>query len=157
MSHRVTHNRRGAGFTLIELVMITAILAVVASIAAPRYATSLHRYRADAAARHICAELMRARATARQTSDTFRVQFDLAEHRLLMPDTPGDHDTSPTVWLDRNPYHARLIQVDFDGGVEASFDGYGQPAHGGTIVLRSGQTTRTITVHPVSGEARVEP
>ncbi|MFA9477363.1 GspH/FimT family pseudopilin [Phycisphaerales bacterium AB-hyl4] len=157
MPHRYCHNRRDAGFTLIELIMVTAIIAVVASIAAPRYTANLNRYRADAAARQVTTELMRGRAIARQTSSDYRIQFDLAHHRMFMPDTPGEHDTTPTTRLNSNPFYAELVAVDFDGTPELRFDGHGQPAHGGTITLRNGPTLRTITVHPVSGAAHIEP
>ncbi|MEX0652784.1 MAG: hypothetical protein WDZ31_11860 [Phycisphaeraceae bacterium] len=135
--------------------MVTAIIAVVAAVAAPRYATMLHRYRADTAARSIVAELGKARAFARQSSEAHRVQFDLTGHRLILPDQPTDHSgLRPAVWLERPPYEASFVSVTLDDDAsEIVFDGHGQPSVGGVIVIRSGQTTRTITLHPLSGQA----
>ena len=58
------------GFTLLELVLVVAILGVVAAIAAPRYGNAIQNYRANAAAQRLRADLEYARARAKSTSSS---------------------------------------------------------------------------------------
>src|SRR5688500_3620188 len=67
--------RQGTGFTLAEMVMVVAITATLAAITIPRYLTALNRYRLDAAARRIAADLTMARLNARDTGTARTVTF----------------------------------------------------------------------------------
>src|SRR5437763_15457801 len=65
---------RGA-FSLIELMLVIGILAVVSAMALPRYANSLHAYRATMAAKRIASDLQLAQFRARSLSTTRTVSF----------------------------------------------------------------------------------
>src|SRR5204863_23675 len=54
-------------FSLIEITLVLMVMGVLAALAVPRYASALARYRADAAARRIVADLDLARTTARSS------------------------------------------------------------------------------------------
>ena len=147
-----------AGFTLLELVIVLVILATLGAIAAPRYATALDRYHADATARRIVADLELARATARNTSASVTVTFDPGLNSYVMTgvdslDHPG---TDATLLLSRAPYRSQLVSTGLGGDDELVFDGFGVPDLGGTVLIQCGAESRTIAVDNATGIASVQ-
>lgn len=146
--------RRQRAFSLLELLVVMVVVATIAGIAAPRYARSLDRYRADAAARRVVADLRFAAAEARASSASRTVTFDTATDDYQIDGMA----TAYTVRLSDAPYSATLVSVVFDdpadpgdSTVAVVFDGYGRPDSGGTVIISSGSTTRTITLDPIAG------
>jgi len=153
-------NRQSAvcGFSLLELVLVLAIIATLTAIAVPKYQASAVRYRADLAARRIVADLALAQSTAKAVSSSKRVRFYPSEHRyqlFFMRPLDGDA-THYVVYLSEKPYEADITSVDFGGDDEVIFDGWGLPDSGGTVVLTVGPEQRTVTVDAESGKAKVE-
>ena len=146
------------GFSLVELVLVLTIVVVVAAIAIPRYSGWQFRYRAEAAARRIEADLTFARTRAKAGSASQFVVFDVDAETYHMPgvadiDRPGsDYEVD----LSLGPYHAALISADFGGSAKLMFDGYGSPSSAGTIVVRSGDITKTITLYAGTAEIVIE-
>lgn len=146
------------GFSLIELVLTVVIVGVVAAMAVPRYADALSRYHIEAAARRVVADIDHARAHAKASSAGVAVHFDTATDTVSVPGLPSltQPDVAFSTVLSDEPYHTRLTGANFNGNPRLDFDGYGQPAAGGTIVLRSGGLARSITVDSNTGEASVQ-
>lgn len=149
----------GFGFSLLELVLVLAIIATTAAIAVPRYANSLTRYRAEMAAHRIVADLEYAQAAARAASSSQSVVFYPATDRyeltgLEHPDHPG----SPyEIDLNEPPFQTDLTGVVFGSNSEkVVFDGFGLPDNGGTLKVRTGERVRTIAVDAETGEASVQ-
>ena len=161
-----THNpipaqgpRPAHGFTLIELILVLAIISVLAAIAVPRYAGALARYRADAAARRVIANLEYARQHARASSSGVTVLMNTVTDRMSLvnvpdPDAPGS--TSTITNLKSAPYRADLVTADFGGNNLVIFNGYGDPDSGGTAVLTVGSETRTIVLDANTGKAVIQ-
>lgn len=146
------------GFSLLELVLVLAILAVLAAIAAPRYAGAASRYRADCAARRIAADLGMARGRARAASASRSVVFTLSPASYKMPgvrdpDRPG---SDYTVNLSEEPYRVTLVSVNFGGDAQVVFSGYGLPDSGGTVRVRAGDCEKTVVLEPANGEVSVQ-
>lgn len=144
------------GFTLIELLLVIALIAVAAAVAMPRYGRAVCHYQADAAARRIVADLAAAQARAKLNSTTVTVNFDATRNRYAVPGMPDPGvagSTSYTVALGSTPYAASLVSAAFGGASSVSFDGYGAPSSGGTIVVQSGTTTISINLNADTGTA----
>ncbi len=137
-----------SAFTVIELVIVTAILAIVASIAVPRYASLLATQRVEAAARRIVADLSFAQRQARFTSASQAVTFNLALHEYS--------GSTTLVQLWEEPYGATIVSVDFGGDAEIEFDGFGVPDSGGSVVVQVGKRQKTVNVDADSGKAAVQ-
>lgn len=150
--------RRSSAFSLIELTIVLAILAVAFAIAAPRYQHALSNYRGAAAAQRIVTDLNAARRTAEQTGRSYSVAFDTDAHTLAYKTLTLDQsqERAQLTRLDREPYQARLVSVDFDGERRVSFDGYGTASSGGTIVVEAMGRRHVITLDAASGRAHVE-
>ena len=145
-------------FTLLELVLVIAIVATLAAIAVPKYARAICRYRAEMAGRRIVADLDLVRHNARFTGSSRTVTFRTAGNRYEIPDLPDINNPALpyTVHLGDEPYLAELVSVDFNTTSSVVFDAYGRPDSGGKIVVRSGQTTQTVLVNADSGEASLQ-
>ncbi len=152
-SSRVPLIRRA--FSLLELVLILAIVAVVAAIAAPRYASSLANYRVEAAAQRIIRDLGVARAEARSGSTNITVTFDVANNNYGIAGVTSLESTSASanLTLSDAPYYAQLLSAAFGGDEVVTFDGYGLPDSGGTVVVGVGGVTRTIGLDNQTGLA----
>lgn len=149
---------RHTGFTLIDLMMAIAVIAIVAAIATPRYANALTRYRAEAAARRVAADLELARQTAKSTSSSRTVAFNPAQHSYVIPDV-REFDSAGTTYrvqLQDPPYQAQIVSVDFGGDAVLTFDGFGIPDSGGFVILQAGDYQYTVVVDPETGAAEVQ-
>lgn len=150
--------RSQGGFTLIELVVLCAILTVVAGLAIPRYGQAMIVYRADSAAHVIRQDLELARDRARSLSQSVTVEFDLDDSTLTIDDLPdrNDPDRDHIRDLAAEPYKVWFSACDFGGDPEVVFNGFGIPDSGGTLRLRCGAESRTIRLDSQSGKARVQ-
>lgn len=161
--HALTDNpvrlasRAGKGFSLIELVLVMTIISILAAIAVPRYAGALTRYRADAAARRVVADLGYARSLARTTSTGVEVQVKNDQDSILLAGVRSmdDPDENWELALDGRPYYADIVSNDFPSN-KLTFDGYGDPDAGGSIVIAVGSETRTVVLDIDTGKAGVQ-
>jgi type II secretory pathway pseudopilin PulG len=145
--HRLT------AYTLLEVVLVLAIVVMLASMAIPRFAGAGVRYRADAAAVQLIADLSLAQRWARLTSSSQKVVFDVPSDTYELPNLqhPDHPDQNYLVALADEPYQAGIVSANFGGASEVTFDGYGVPSSGGTVVLRAGDEQRTIAVNADTG------
>lgn len=146
------------GFSLVEVVMVLAIVAILALIAAPRYARALTQYRAEAAARRIVGDLELARAAARSSSSSRQVAFNTSTDRYELVGvtaTQAAGSGAYVVRLAEEPYGVDLLTASFGGSATLEFNGYGLPVAGGSITLRVGDRVRTITVS-AAGQVTVQ-
>jgi len=145
-------------FTLVELVIVVLIVGILAAAAGPRFANSLMYYRAEAAAQRIRADLELARKHAMTSSTSQQVVFSTVSNGYTLSDmTHLDHPSLQyEVKLSEAPYFASLSSVNFGVEGKVTFDGYGVPDLGGSVVVQAGAYQKTITLDPDSGRATVE-
>ncbi len=145
-------------FSLIEVVVVMAIIAALSAIAMPRFSGALARYRADATVHRLVADLELARAEALRTSTSQTVRFVIVRNEVQFPQMvdPDDPGQSYVFRLDQVPYRARLLAATFGVGSDAVFDPYGKPANAGTIAFEVGGIQKTIALNVTSGKATVQ-
>jgi prepilin-type N-terminal cleavage/methylation domain-containing protein len=145
-------------FSLVEMVIVVVIAGTLAALAAPRYLAALHRYRVDAAARRIAADVALAQTRARASGAARAIAFDPANSTYRLA---GESDLNRTgaayvVELGRDPYHVSIGTVDFGGGATLSFNGFGVPASHGLVQVRCGSERRSVTVQAVTGATAIQ-
>ena len=131
---------------MFELIIAMSLMAIVAAVAMPRYASSVGRYRADAAARRVAADLTLAQAKAKASSAGQSVTFNAAAGTYTVTGVRNlDHPGSVyTVDLAGDPYRVTIGYADFGGAPQAQFNMFGTPQWGGTVVVRAGDHSRTV-------------
>ncbi len=156
MRPRITIANRG--FSLLEVVLVAAIVAILAAMAVPRYGSASARYRIDVTAGRVAADLRLAQLHARAASSSRTVCFDPATEEYLLSDVPAPDGASGNyrVALSSEPYRADLVSADFSGAAQLVFDGWGLPNSGGTIVVATGSQQRTITIDGTTGLVSVQ-
>ena len=154
-------NPRQPAFSLLELVLVVAIIAILASMAVPRYGHAVLRYRADAAARRVVADLEVARKRAIHAGAARTVSFDAAadSYQLAGMMDPVRPSLPYVVSLGDEPYGATIVSVDFGGETQVTFDAYGLPVGekgSGGVVVQVGGEARKIVVDSQTGEASIQ-
>jgi prepilin-type N-terminal cleavage/methylation domain-containing protein len=149
---------RRAGFSIIELVVVASVIAIGAAIAIPRYSASTVRYRLDAAARRVAADLDRARTAARIGSTTRTLSFSSGTISYSVDGESSLRRGGETyhVALGEEPYRAQAVAASFGGSPMVSFNAFGLPSSGGQVTLRIGSDERTITVNADTGKADIQ-
>lgn len=158
-------------FSMLELVVVLAITATLAGIAVPRFARSIARSRADAAASRLVADLELARARARSTSRPREVRFVASGTAYVLQSEPTATTAAAAylVDLEAQPYAARITGLTLAAAVSPGaavsttptaaasrtiiFDAFGTPVRAATIDLAVGSEKRRITVDASSGRA----
>jgi Tfp pilus assembly protein FimT len=160
---RAVRARSAAGVTLMELVSVVLLMAIVATIAVPRFANALSSTNAKTAAQRIARDIALVRTWARITSQSQSISFDTVHNTYTMPGVPDpNHSTgSNTVALSDGTLQATLASANFGAGSTAlTFNGFGVPvglpAAGGTVGVNSGSSSRTITVDAISGFVTIQ-
>ncbi len=152
--------RRRRAYTLIDLTLVVVITAVMAAMALPRYAAAAADFRAAQAAQRVAADLALARWAGRSTSSAAgaTVTFAVVANSYTVGGVPGP--TGPAsayaVSLAADPYAATVVSASFGGTAAVTFDRYGQPSSGGTVVIAVGVVQRTVTLDANSGLASIQ-
>jgi len=145
------------GFSLLELVLVSAIIAIVAAMAMPRYGCAAARYQVDLVSRRVKADLQQAQLYAKTTCAPCTVAFSVAanSYQLVNVSTLDRTSGSYTVALAAEPYKARLVSVSFTGA-QVVFSGWGLPDNGGAIVVAVGTQQRTVTLDGQTGQISIQ-
>lgn len=86
------------GFTLMEVIVIVAIIGIMSSIAVPAIRTWAPNYRLKSAAREVFSNLQKARSMAVKFNRNTAVVFDTANSRVVLCDN-WDTSVSPSICI----------------------------------------------------------
>ncbi len=162
-------NGRGLtkGFTLIETVIILSIIGILAMIAAPNIANSLHELYLNNAVQKINADIRYIRELAISRHDVYGIEFDDEDNSYRLYQWDGVNKNTIT-----DPHKGGDMIVDFDtiaafNGValgessttDVTIDAFGVPfdennlalGSPATVILHNGSLTKTVQIRNETG------
>lgn len=142
------------GFTLIEVTLVVAIIAVMAAMALPRMAAATDRRRADLIARKVAADLTWVQAAARARCTTATLTVDATGKSYTMA---GMTDASRvvsglTVTFNDAPFSGKVTPAS----TVVSFNSSGIPSASVTLTCTSGSASRNVVLTRPSGAITVQ-
>jgi prepilin-type N-terminal cleavage/methylation domain-containing protein len=141
-------------YTLIEVIMVVAIMGIILTIATPYFAQLSARQRLQLSANRVMAELKFAASVARATGLARTATVNTTAGSLTLAITPTPTNTQ-TLNLSKWPHQLSSLDANFGGAKTVTFNLYGQPQTAGTITLRIGQQTKTVSVSSTTGEVTI--
>jgi len=148
--------RRPYGYSLLEMVIVMLTLGIVASVAIPRYTSSLNRYRTQVAVQRLAQDIELCRRHARFTSQNVTLTVSYARNLYnaspldspLRPGTAyqvdlGNTSTNPVICPVINSVPssgARLTQPN----LVIVFDRYGVPNQSASIGILCGKSSGIV-------------
>ncbi len=150
-----------AGWSLLELIVVIALMGFLGSVGTMKFADSLNYHRVNAAALRLATDINAIQRQARVTAQTTSVQLGTPSNSYTLvgvqnPDRPALNN--PVVSLQDGVLKATFGTISLTGGgTTITFNGYGIPNKGGTITLQSGSATKQVSVSSTSGMAEVVP
>jgi Tfp pilus assembly protein FimT len=141
---------------MIELVIVVMIMGIVAAAAAPAFIESWNYHRIELAAHRVKADLELARQTARLKSTTQSITFAGSVYSMVGVKDFDSPTATYTVDLTDSPYDVRAT-ANFNNTQTVSFNGYGTPTSGGTVVIAANGRSITVKLDAVTGEVTIDP
>jgi type II secretion system protein H len=146
---------RRRGFTIFELVVVLLIMGIFTAVTAPTFFDSMLFHRVESAARRVKADLELARTQARLTSATQSLTFSNSTYTISNTKSLDKPGSLYYVDLTKQPYLLDSAVPNFSSAATVSFDGYGTPSSGGTVVLKAKTHTCTVTVDATTGSVTI--
>ncbi|MBU4581417.1 MAG: prepilin-type N-terminal cleavage/methylation domain-containing protein [Proteobacteria bacterium] len=129
------------GFTLVEMMIVVAVMGIMSAIAAPNLMHYMAERRLNGAARMVMSDLMAARQRAVTQNNEFKVFFNTNQHEYTILDDDDNDGTADTgeatevrnIW---NDYY----DVTLSASVNPIFTPRGTSTNGTTVTLSSAKT-----------------
>jgi prepilin-type N-terminal cleavage/methylation domain-containing protein len=151
--------RRPAAFTLVEIILVVAIMATMAAIAMPRLGSSLDSSRVDRAARKLAddLELARTAAMARSTPTSISLDISNSTWQLNGIVEVGMRNPDSRVLLTEPPLMSSFVREGHPGSLVLHFSEFGIPSQKLSLRLQSGNHFRTVTISRPGGAVLITP
>ena len=147
---------KNSGFTLMELMIVIAIIAILAAVVIPNFIGWLPERRLDAGAQEILQGLQKSRSRAIMLNRNVIVTFDAGTDSFTAfvdEDASGGLDAGEQTLLDRTMPAGVNFAPNFGGVSTVIFDNRGIPDISGTIVLQNNNGTAQTVQLFLSGHS----
>ena len=150
------HNKQ-SGFTLIEMMIVIAILGIFAGIAIPNYLSYMPKHRLNGAARQVMGDLMAARMQAVSQNNEFKVFFLNNHEYRTLDDDDNDGNADTGEWAETKDIHPEYHDVTFSATNNPIFHPRGTASPlGTTITLSSSNGSKKYVQIRYTGRVMIE-
>jgi type II secretion system protein H len=157
----MNHFKSKKGFTLIEVMIVVAIIGIMAAIAIPNFLSWLDHYRVKGAARDIATAMHLAKMKAISQGVEYRVLFDLDNETFRLQ--KGNLASNSTAWTHDgalNNVHATVdiarVNSNTSGIWNKEFNPDGSSSSGSISITNTAGEQYDITLVPATGRIKLE-
>jgi len=148
-------NTDSRGFTLVELMIVIAIMAILAAIAAPNFQSYMAQRRVNGAARQVMTDLIEARMKACSLNQRVKVSFGSNHTYQVWNDADGNGTVADNEGDDiERDIHPDYNDVTFSASANPFFLPRGT-AIGSTITLTNSSGSKYVKV-ALSGRIKID-
>jgi len=149
-----------SGFTLIEMMIVIAIMAIFAAIAVPNFLSYMPKSRLNGAARQIMGDLMAARMKAVSQNNEFKIFFLANGHEYMILDDDNNNGTDDGgEWTEtkdiQNEYHDVTISFEDDLIKNPIFSPKGTASNRKNIKLTNSSGSKYIKI-AITGRVKID-
>jgi len=151
------HNKQ-SGFTLIEMMIVIAIMGIFAGIAIPNYLSYMPKHRLNGAARQVMGDLMAARMQAVSQNNEFKVFFDLSINNheyTILDDDDNDGNIDDGEWTQTKDIQSEYSNVTFSNVTADPIFRPRGTAYGTTITLTNSAGSKYVKV-ATTGRVKID-
>jgi Tfp pilus assembly protein FimT len=148
--------RAASAVTLLELLLVLAIVTVLGAMAMPRLVPANARYHAEMAARRAAVDLEWVRRRARAAGSSLTIAFDANAGTYTVAHLGEGSDPNANYQLNVRKTYDVELSANFGGASTLTFDGYGQPQTVGRVTFTYGAMQRAAVLDAGGALARVE-
>jgi len=150
---RYIMSKQADGFTLVEVMVVLALIAVMGAIAVPRLAGRMSQNRLNGATRQVVNDMMWARMQAVTQRNEFRIFF-IDEHVYkILDDDDNDGKEDDKEWTRTKDIRDPYYDIRIDSNINPIFFPRGS-ASMGTVTLTNPGGTKRIRVH-ITGRVKI--
>lgn len=151
---RAMRIRKGKGFTLVEMLIVIAVMGIMMTIAIPNYQTFMTQRRLNGAAREVMSDLMAARMQAITKNNRFRViVVDAAQYQIL-DDANNNNAVDAGEAIQTKNIQTNYHDVTLSKTANPIFNPRGTATLGGTITVTNPRGSKYVIV-ALNGRVRI--
>jgi prepilin-type N-terminal cleavage/methylation domain-containing protein len=151
--------RTRAGFTLVEMIIVVAILAVMTTAGVPRLLARQDQWQVSSAARQLANDLRALANLSVAASQSYEIDFLLISDQYILPGTNDPSRPSLPYRVDlKKRFGVDIVSTSLPAvpAPSITFSGHGMPSSSITISLAKNAALASVTV-AITGEVSITP